>query len=343
MKNIRRLAVLLLALLLLAAPARAATATFSDVPETHWAYASIQRATELGLVSGIGDGKFGLGQSVTRAQYATMLCRLMGWTMLNPAQGSFDDNQDRSAWYFSAIETAAANGAILKLLRTCKPNEPLAREEMAVMTLRALGYGDGALAGLVQDDCPFTDVTTNRGYLALSNRMGFMSGVGGNKFSPRTVSTREQAAAVLLRVYDRLHASVAQGPLPPGTSMAVYVESITGTQTPVPMCPRAPLEKVYAAAVRAGAGGTVVLRTAPWAVTVADGRVSGGAYITQEALAAYLADSATRTSRSARYGSSYLINGDTVVWYESAEDVAEKVMLCRLLGVTAVYTDAVGF
>lgn len=338
MKLLQRFSALLLSLALLAAPVRAAAPTFSDVPESHWAYESIRRAAELGLVGGIGNGKFGLGQQITRAQYATMLCRLMGWTMLDPAQGSFDDNQNRGAWYYSAIETAAANGVILKLSKTCKPDEPLPREEMAVMTLRALGYGDGVLAGLVQSDCPFTDATTNRGYIAMANRMGFMSGVGNNKFSPKTVSTREQAAAVLLRVYDRLHARVAQGSLPSGAS-AVRAESITGTQTPIPMCPRAPLEKVYAAAVKAGAGGSVVLHTTPWAVTVKDGQVSGGAAITEEALAEYLADSATRTARSTRYGSSYLINGSTVVWYESAEDVAAKVELCKLLGVSAVYTD----
>ena len=339
MKFLQRFIACLLILLLFAAPARAAAATFSDVPSTHWAYANVMRAAELGLVGGIGGGKFGLGQNITRAQYATMLCRLMGWSTLNPAQGSFDDNQDRSAWYYSAIETAAANGAIAKYSRTCKPDEPLKREEMAVMTLRALGYGDGVLAGMVQNDCTFSDTTTNRGYIALADRMGFMSGVGGGKFSPRTVSTREQAATVLLRVYDRLHASVTRGTVSAGLSGAVSAESLTGTQTPIPMCPRAPLEKVYEAAVKAGEGGTVVLHTTPWAVTVKNGVVSGGTAITVEQLEQYLADSATRTARSTRYDSSYLVNGTTIVWYESAEDLAEKVELCKLMGIKAVYTD----
>lgn len=333
MKLLRRGSALLLALLLLAAPARA-DAAFSDVPEDSWAYESICRAAQLGLIGGVGGGKFGYGMDVTRAQYAMMLCRLMEWEMLTPAQGSFDDNSAPSAWYYSAIETACAHGAILKLGRECRPEEPLAREEMAFMTLRALGYGDGVLAGIVQNRCPFTDVTSNRGYITLACHMRFMGGTGGTRFSPKAVSKREQAAAVLLRVYDRLHAEITISEAVPEDVTAVSVEPLSLMQGSLPLCPRAAVEQVYAAGVEAGTGGAVVLHTAPWAVT--NGELPGEA-ITREQLEAYLASSATSTSRSTRYASSYLTNGNTIVWYETQEDIAAKVELCRLLGISVVY------
>lgn len=347
MKRIQRAAALLTAVLLLTvAPVRAAKApSFTDVPESHWAYESIRLASERGLINGVSDTAFGLGAQITRAQYAMMLCRLMEWNMLTPEHGSYSDNQDKNAWYYSAIETARANGALLKLDDACGPNEPLPREEMAAMTVRALGYS--SLAGLVQDDCPFTDVTTNPGYIALAYRMGFMNGVDETRFSPRSVSTREQAAAVLLRVYDRTRGALSErtvvysgGEKTP--AHAVVAESLTGTGTPIPMSPRAPMESVYAAAVKAGENGAVVLNAKPYVQFVSNGAVGRGLELTASELDAYLADRTAHTYRSTRYASSYLTrsgSGGTtsVVWYETDEDIAGKVELCRLLGVGAVY------
>ena len=343
MRTIRRLAALLLTALLLAAPVSAATdvgTAFDDVPETHWAYDSVRWASHYGLVRGVGGKAFGLGRQVTRAEYATMLCRLLGWELISPETGSFSDNQDTSAWYYSAIETAHANGALPQISGACGPNEPIAREEMAAMVVRALGYG--TLAGTVQNDCPFTDVSTNAGYIALAYRMGFIYGMNKWSFAPKDPCTREQAAAVLLRVYDRMHAQAAQGGAVPEGTAAIYAESVTGMETPVPLSPRAGLESVYAAAVKAGKGGAVALHTAPYRQTVQRGIVSAGETISEEALAELLADEATQTYRSARYGSSYLLRAEaggstTVVWYETAADLAEKADLCRLLGIGAVY------
>ncbi len=341
MKRFKRAAALLLALLLLAAPVRAAEhdAGFADVPETHWAYESIRLAAQHGLVNGLDGRTFGLGQSVTRAQYAAMLCRLMGWETVSPETGSFSDNQDKTKWYYTAIETACAHGALLKLGGVCQPDEALPREELAAMTVRALGYA--SLAGIVQDECPFDDVTTNPGYIEIAYRMGFMNGVGGLSFSPKSASTREQAAAVLLRVYDRLHGEteLIRGET---AENAVAVRERVGDETPVPMSPRASLENVYAAAVRAGAGGAVVLSAAPFEQIVRGGAVSGLGTIDADALDALLKNDSVKVYRSARYLSSYLLypgkdGSTTVVWYESEEDVAEKVELCRLMGVKTVY------
>lgn len=212
------------------------------------------------------------------------------------------------------------------------------------MTVRALGYS--SLAGTVQNDCPFADVTTNPGYIALSYHMGFMSGVSAHKFLPKTASTREQAAVVLLRVYDRLHAEIKTAPvsaMPSGT-VAVYAQSLHAMSGAVPMCPRAPLESVYAAAVQVGEGEALALRTAPWAVEVRDGSALPGRTLTAEELDAYLRDSATVVRRSARYASSYLVytiaeNDQVYVWYETESDLAEKIALCRLLGVQTVYIE----
>lgn len=75
-----------------------------------------------GLLQGVGGGRFGLGRTMTRAAYATALCRLMGWELVTPEKGSFTDNQDTAKWYYSAIETAYAHGALTGESRQC-PSE----------------------------------------------------------------------------------------------------------------------------------------------------------------------------------------------------------------------------
>jgi len=127
-----------------------------------------------------------------------------------------------------------------------------------------------------------------------------------------------------------------------GLSGAVPAESLTGTSGAVPLSPRAAVEQVYDAAVKAGKGGSVVINAVPAAQSVKSGKVGALRELTQDELSAYLDDSAVQKSRSSRFDSSYLLckekDGSTiVVWYESKANIAEKTELCALLGIKNVY------
>jgi len=199
-----RLTALLLALVMTTTLAFAANKSgYSDVPDKNWASQSIAQCRQYNLLQGIGNGKFGLGQKMTRAAYAAALCRLMGWKTVTPEKGSYTDNQNAKKWYYSAIETASAHDVFSGHSTTCRPNDPITREEMAAMTVRALGYS--TLSGTVQDECPFTDVSTNPGYITLAWRMGLVVGMNLTTFAPKNDTTREQAAAVLLRAFLGTH------------------------------------------------------------------------------------------------------------------------------------------
>ena len=142
---------LLCALLLAALPMPASATDFDDVPAGHWAEDSIARAVDLGLFQGQSATRFGLGAPMTRGAFVTALCRLFQWELVTPETGSYTDNQDQDAWYYSAVETAYAHGAITDQTETFRPQEPITREELAVMLVRAMGYG--TIAGLAQI-CP---------------------------------------------------------------------------------------------------------------------------------------------------------------------------------------------
>ena len=53
--------------------AGAAGGTFSDVPESHWAYAYVEEMAQRGVVSGVGGGGFDPEGSVSTVQFAVML------------------------------------------------------------------------------------------------------------------------------------------------------------------------------------------------------------------------------------------------------------------------------
>ncbi|MBR4870007.1 MAG: S-layer homology domain-containing protein, partial [Oscillospiraceae bacterium] len=176
---------------------------YKDVPKGHWAAAYIETATAEGLFQGRSDGKFGLGEKMSRAAFVTVLMRMFGWEEVTLERGSFDDNQDKNAWYYGAVETAYKNGAVTRLEKKFRPTDPITREEMAVMLVRALGYG--TLAGQAQElGCPFKDVKTNAGYITLAYQLGITGGYTATAFGPDDYASREQTAAMLVRTLQKM-------------------------------------------------------------------------------------------------------------------------------------------
>lgn len=202
----KRLLSLLLAVLVLAAAtpaAQAASPAFSDVPSDGWAAPYIEEAVSLGVISGYGGGVFGYGDTVTRAQFAAMLVRLFGWETVSPDTSTFTDNADKTAWYYDEVETADAHGAVTADTARFRPNDAITRSEMAVMLVRALGYDTLAKSLGSTAVLPFTDVTEDRAYIAMAYDFGIINGMSATTFAPDASATREQAAAMMIRLHDR--------------------------------------------------------------------------------------------------------------------------------------------
>ena len=177
-----RILSLFLALTLLTGSASPALAAggYSDVPRDHWAAQSVRRAGELGLFQGVGGGRFGLGEPITRAAFVTALVRLFGWEAERPQSPAFSD-VPAGAWYFSAVETAFAHDAFRLQQGRFRPEEPITREEMAVMLVRSLGYTSLAVT-LGAEECPFTDVSVSPGYITLAYDLGIVGGTARQRW-----------------------------------------------------------------------------------------------------------------------------------------------------------------
>ena len=104
----------------------AETSVFTDVPA--WAEGYVNLCSSLGIVAGVGDGKFDPNATVTTAQAVLMLCRALGYFQ-NAAD--FGDN-----WMLAATAKGTALGLYgdLKLAA----NEGLTRDNVAELVFNAL-------------------------------------------------------------------------------------------------------------------------------------------------------------------------------------------------------------
>ena len=186
-------------------PARAAG--FRDVPAGYWASGAISRCVSQGWFQGKSAGEFGVGQPMTRGAFAVVVSRFFGWQSGSAYYQIFSD-VPQGAWYEPALRACYEHGAVTRQTASFRPGEAITREELAVMLIRALGYGP--MAGLAEEDpLPFRDVSTNRGHIAMAYEMGLVNGVGKDLFAPERTATREQAAVMLSRLYEKLHPAAA--------------------------------------------------------------------------------------------------------------------------------------
>ena len=190
---------LALTLSLASGVAHGADTNYSDLPASGWARDAVLAAGEYGLMGGMGDGTFGVGRSMTRAEFITVLVRMFRWSDAGGADAFTDIS---GSWARSAINTAVANG-VADPGGTFSPDRPITRREMAVMLVRALGYRTMAAGEASELSLPFTDVSADRGYIAIAYDIGMTNGVSATAYGPEATAKREEAAAMMVRIYQR--------------------------------------------------------------------------------------------------------------------------------------------
>ncbi|MET0015821.1 S-layer homology domain-containing protein [Oscillibacter sp.] len=190
--------------------AMAFATSFQDVPAESSLASEVQKAVDYGLMGGYSTTSFGYSDSMTRGQFAGVLVRMMAktmnWATETPAQPTFTDVPASHAWY-SAAQTALAHD-VVDGGGAFRPNAPITRAEMSEMLVRALGLKGAAAIEGKQVSLPFTDVTAGKGYVAVAYQIGMTSGTSATTFAPSATATRAQAAAMLVRIYEKLNRKV---------------------------------------------------------------------------------------------------------------------------------------
>lgn len=181
---------------------------FTDVDEDDWFYNDVYRAVELGLVAGMGNNEFQPNTKLTRAMLVSLLYRLEGSPEVS-GECAFADVAE-GAWYEAAVIWATENGVAYGTTDTTfAPNANVTREQAATFLYRyakVKGYDVSTVADLSS----FPDANKVSGYakdaVAWAVANGIISGVAsGSKvyLEPQGSATRAQAAAILVRFYDK--------------------------------------------------------------------------------------------------------------------------------------------
>lgn len=180
---------------------------YMDTPG-HWAEDVIKQMSGRKLVGGYPDGTFRPNEQITRAQFAAMLVRALKIVEFPDDAAVFRD-VPRNAWYRGAVGAAVSAGLVVGYSeRIFGPNDPITREQMAVMLTRAVGAG---YIPAVSDDKTldgYRDINDialwARPSVSIMVKYDLMKGRTENQFAPQGTTTRAEAATVLLRMFNWL-------------------------------------------------------------------------------------------------------------------------------------------
>ena len=179
--------------------------TFPDI-ENHWARQAVETLAARGIVDGKAGGSFDPNGLLTRAEFAKLLVMALGLEVESSAPSPFADVSD-GAWYVSAVKAASEAGLVTGDSGRFRPEEPMTREQMAAVLVRAVGMRGGDVEEGA-DLSGFRDAASVSGWAreAISRAVGLKLIEGsGDALHPQGTTTRAQAAVVIYRLLDRLN------------------------------------------------------------------------------------------------------------------------------------------
>ncbi|MCL1862889.1 MAG: S-layer homology domain-containing protein [Defluviitaleaceae bacterium] len=175
----------------------------SDDTPSSWAYESVERAGELGLLP--DTFRSGFRRSTTRAEFATIAIALYEH-FREPITGriSFTDTTNTN------VEKAAYLGIVTGVGNNrFDPNSPITREQAAVMLDRLVGLFGFHSHNVFPRFYDHQEISA-WAMLAVGHIQAreIMSGVGSNRFTPQDLYTIEQSIVTIMRIFDLINNDV---------------------------------------------------------------------------------------------------------------------------------------
>ncbi len=186
----------------------------------HWAEPLITAWKSKGLINGYKDGSFKPDSPVTKSEWIKLINSSLGYA--EQAEFSYKGVK-KTDWFAGEVGKAVAAGYLGNSLAEFLPDQPVTREEAAVMLQKALWLPSEESASFL--DNKEID-TASLGAVGALQKQGLISGANG-KFKPKSNLTRAEAVALLDKV---LKASAITfdkpGTIGPTDGQAYYPKSI---------------------------------------------------------------------------------------------------------------------
>lgn len=196
--------------------------TYQDVEGDDWHTEAIEYVTAIGLMEGVGNGKFQPNQPLTRAQVVTLLYRLAG-SPKTEYIGLFQD-VPQDEWYANSVSWAYQQSIVNGTSETTfSPSTNITREQLAVIlqnyldaTGKKLESADNALYRV--KDCWAVSPYAEKGVMMVCES-GLMNPDAQYNFNPAGNVTRADAAVVFMRLSKALTGEQLTGMLIPNTAI----------------------------------------------------------------------------------------------------------------------------
>lgn len=174
---------------------------YLDMGKNDWYYGDASYMYQYGIMTGLQPTAFGAGESVKRAQFATILYRLEGEPEIEYRE-MFPDVPS-GQFYTDAVVWAASQGIIRGYDEGFfGPNDMITREQMATLLYRYAEYKGYAV--LTEGDYSgYPDAGSVTGFAAeamqWANGSGIIRGNGDGVLAPQSPANRAECAAMIKR------------------------------------------------------------------------------------------------------------------------------------------------
>lgn len=183
--------------------------SFDDL-NGHWSKDAVEVLASRHIVDGVNERKFAPNQIITRSEIAKLLAELLESVAGNELpqvekKQRFMDVPPNT-WYFPYVQAAASYGLVQGSAGKFRPNDPVTREELAILISRLL---EQLKVTLNEDNkLPFKDASGISSWALQAVKQaygwGAMVGVSPKEFAPKAKTTRGEAAMALLRILEKL-------------------------------------------------------------------------------------------------------------------------------------------
>ncbi|WP_158289589.1 S-layer homology domain-containing protein [Paenibacillus flagellatus] len=190
------------------------TLAFADLSQ-HWSKRDVEVLVSRHIVDGLSASEFGPDRPITRAQFTKLLVEMKNGketvASYRPNGTPFAD-VSADAWYYVYVALAKEQGLVQGSGGTFRPEDPLTREELAVLIVRAMGLETEAQQKAKELEADgrapsFADGRTiapwASAYAETARIRGLMNGVEADRFDPQATATRSQGAVLILRAMER--------------------------------------------------------------------------------------------------------------------------------------------
>lgn len=209
------------------------TTGFQDVPSGHVAETAIRWAAANSITTGVGNNRFGMGQTLTRYQMVTFLCRAFDPGSCSSGAGGSDKFVDVPAghWANPSIGWAVDEGITSGTSPTTFGGAAtLTREQMVTFLHRAKGSPTGGPLG----SDTYNDAPADRSHWAntavgWAYEQGISAGISGGVFGYGTSLSRQEVVLFLCRAVAPDVCAPSHNPLPSGVTVTTRVTTTTTT------------------------------------------------------------------------------------------------------------------